>query len=155
MYQDTNRDNKHSFGFTLIELMLSIAIVSLLAGLSLPVYASFNNRNDLDLATQNVASTLRRAETYSRGAKADNSWGVERQSGKVTLFKGTSFVGRDTTFDESTTIPPSVALSGLNEVLFSKLSGLPTTTGNIILTLTTGGSETRTVNINAKGVINY
>ncbi len=149
------KSSRAELGFTLIELMLSITIITLLAGLSLPVYASFTNRNDLDLATQNVAFALRRAETYSRGSKSDSQWGVEFQSNKAILFRGTNFAGRDTSYDEPAVIAPSVALSGLSEVLFNKLSGLPTTTGNIVLSLTTSGGDTRTVNINAKGVVNY
>ena len=154
MRQNVSHTNK-SLGFTLIELMLSIAVIGLLAGLSLPVYASFNNRNNLDLTTQSVATLLRRAETYSRGAKSDSQWGVEIQSSKATLFLGSNFSSRDVTYDEEVTTPSSIALSSLSEVLFSKLDGMPTTTGSVTVSLTNGVSETRTITINAKGVINY
>jgi prepilin-type N-terminal cleavage/methylation domain-containing protein len=140
-------------GFTLIELLLSIAIIGLLVGLSLPVYASFQNRNDLDIAAQNVVGALRRAETYTRGVNGDSQWGVEIQSGAVTLFKGTSFAGRNTNFDEAITIPASISVGGLSEVLFSKLSGAPNATGNITLTANT--NDTRTISINAKGMVDY
>ena len=145
---------KNSFGFTLIELMLSIAILGLLTGLSIPLYATFSNRNSLDLATQNVATLLRRAETYSRGAKLDTQWGVELQSDKATLFNGSNFAGRNVAYDEVVTTSPSVGLSGLNEVLFSKLGGIPQATGSITVTSTNSG-EARMITINAKGVINY
>ena len=71
--------------------MLSIAVISILAGISVPVYTSFNKRNDLDIATQSLVNALRRAEVYSRGANNDSQWGVEIQSGAVTLFKGGDF----------------------------------------------------------------
>ena len=52
-------------GFTLMEVLLSMAIISILVGLSMPFYESFVRRNDLGLATQTVSAMLRRAETYA------------------------------------------------------------------------------------------
>ncbi|KKT34575.1 MAG: hypothetical protein UW24_C0026G0001, partial [Parcubacteria group bacterium GW2011_GWA2_44_12] len=34
-------------GFTLIEVLLSITAIAIIAGISIPVYQSFQNRNDL------------------------------------------------------------------------------------------------------------
>ncbi len=142
-----------SAGFTLVEVLLSVAIITMLTGLSLPLYESFVRRNDLDLTTQSVATMIRRAETYSRGAKSDSAWGVEFQTGTVTLFKGVAFSGHDTSYDETVSIPASITFSGLGELLFTKLSGTPNTTGSLALASTT--NITRTITINAKGVVDY
>ncbi len=141
-------------GFTLIEALLSMLIISILIGLSLPLYASFQDRNNVDLTTQSLAEMLRRAEIYARGVNGDSQWGVEIQPGSAVLFKGASFASRDTSFDESTTIASTVTMGGLTEVLFSKLSGAPNVTGNITL-FATRTNDTRTVNINARGTIAY
>ncbi len=141
-------------GFTLLEVLLSVGIITVLAGISIPVYMSFNNRNDLDLAAQSLADSLRRAETYSRGVSNDSQWGVEIQTGAITLFKGAVFSSRDTSYDEVTILPGSFAVSGLNEVVFAKLSAAPSATGNISLT-SSNLNETRTVTINAKGMVDY
>ena len=140
-------------GFTLIELLLSIAIIGILVGLSMPVYYSFQSRNDLDISVQGVASSLRRAQTYARSSNGDSALSVEIQSSAATLFKGTNFAGRTTTFDEVTSIPSGVTVSGITEVQFAKLTGLPNTSGTITLTSSTNG--TRTITVNAKGVIDY
>ena len=140
-------------GFTLIETLLSVSIISVLAGLSLPVYQSFLARNDLDITAQQVAEAFRRAQVYSRGMKNDSAWSVEIQSGIVTLFRGTDFAGRNTAYDEAISLPGTVTAGGLSEVQFSKLQGLPNTTGSV--TLTTNASETKTVTINAEGMVNY
>lgn len=140
-------------GFTLVELLLSVVIISMITGMSLPVYESFVRRNDLDLTGQNLATTLRRAETYARAVDYDNAWSVEIQSSTITLFQGTSFASRNTAFDETVSIPGSVTLSGLTEVQFAKFSAVPNTTGSVMLTSTT--NDTRTVTINAKGVVTY
>lgn len=141
-------------GFSLIEMLLSVTIIGVLAGLSLPIYGSFQNRNDLDITAESTANALRRAQTYARGSKDDSQWGVEVQSTAITLFKGTSFASRDTTYDETITVASTVGVSGsLTEVLFSKLSGAPSTTGDITLTAIT--NDVRTVSINAKGMVSY
>lgn len=140
-------------GFTLVEMLLSVSIISLLAGLSLPVYASFQNRTDLDIAAQSLASALRRAQIYSRGVSGDAQWGVEIQPGAFTLFKGATFASRDTAYDEVTTVSPSTTVAGVGEVLFTKLSGAPNTTGTV--TLTSINNDVRTITINAKGMVTY
>lgn len=140
-------------GFTLVELLLSVVIITLITGLSLPVYASFVRRNDLDITAQSLAFAIRRAETYARAVDYDNSWGIEVQSSVITLFQGSSFGSRNTAYDETISIPPSVTPSGLGEVQFAKMTAAPNTTGTI--TLTSSTNDTRTVTVNAKGVVTY
>lgn len=140
-------------GFTLIEVLLSVAIIGMLVGISLPVYESFSRRNDLDVTAQGVVSLLRRAESYSRAVKADAVWSVEIQTSSATLFQGTSFASRNTAYDETVAIPSSVAPSGLTEVQFSKLSAAPNTTGTV--TLLSNTNDTRAIAINAEGMVSY
>lgn len=145
---------KSARGFTLIEVLLSVAIISLITGMSLPVLASFNDRNDLDLTAQGIVSQLRRAQTYARAVNGDSQWGVYAQNGSAVLFKGSSYAARDTSYDEPTTISPTVTVTGLSEFLFAKLDGTPSTTGSVTLT-NTNTNETRTITINAKGMVSY
>lgn len=140
-------------GFTLIEVLLSVAIIGLLTGVSLPIYASFANRNDLEVTTENIVRSLRRAQSYSRGVNYDSQWGVAIQSGTIVVFKGATYATRDTAFDEATIIPNNVSTSGFSEVAFSKLYGAPSATANI--NLSTINNDTRTVTLNAEGMVNY
>lgn len=140
-------------GFTLIELLLSIAVMTILIGLSLPVYETFTRRNDIDLTTQTIAETIRRAETEARGVDEDSVWGVNFTATTATLFKGTTYASRDTNFDEVVTLPSSVTQSGLGEMTFAKMTGFPSTTGTLTLTSTT--NTTRQVTVNAKGTVDY
>jgi hypothetical protein len=71
----------------------------------------------------------------------------------VTVFKGASYAGRAAGFDETINLPGSVTATGLSEVTFSKLSATPNTTGSLTLSSTT--NDTRTVTINAKGMVSY
>lgn len=140
-------------GFTLIELLLSVAILTLLSGLSLPVYESFVRRNDLDLTAQSVVSSVRRAGIYARAVDGDSTWGVRFLSTSVTLFRGATYATRDANFDEIIPLPASVSLSGTSEIVFNKLSGTPNTTASVTLSGST--NDTRTITINTKGMVNY
>ena len=142
-------------GFTLLEMLLTISIFTVLAGLSLPLYASFTNRNDLDLDTQQLAGMLRRAETYARTMNGDSAWGVKVQSGSAVLFKGDTYASRDTTADETDSVPSGISFGGtVGEVVFAKFTAAPTTSGTITLT-DTNSNDVRTITLNAKGMVDY
>ncbi len=143
--------NSHA-GFTLLELLLSVAIVALLAGLSLPVYRTLMQKNDLDIATTSVGQSLRRAQVLSQAVDGDTTWGVNTQNYHITIFKGASFAARDTNFDETFDVPITISISGTTEVVFTKFTGLPQTTGTINLST---ANDSRLVTINAKGTITY
>lgn len=140
-------------GFTLLELLLSVTIITMLAGVGLPVYESFVRRNDLDQTTTSVVALLRRAQTYATGVNGDSAWGVSFSASSATLFKGTSFGGRDTNFDETVPMPASLTQSGLSEVQFAKFTATPSTTGSVTLTSTI--NDARTITLNAKGMVTY
>ncbi len=137
----------------MIEVMLSLAIIGVLAGISAPIYQSFQVRNDLDIAAVTIAQSMRRAQVLSEAVDGDATWGVDVRSGSITVFKGATYAGRDTTFDELSPMPTSITPSGFGGAVFAKFTGLPQTTGTI--TLTSNANETRTITINAKGTISY
>lgn len=148
-----NRRAKQQSGFTLLEVMLSVAIIAVLSGLSLPLYESFVRRNDLDLTTQTIVAAIRRAETYARANNGDSLWGVSFQAGTVTLYKGASYATRTSGFDEAIALPGLVTISGLSDINFSKLSAAPSSTGTV--TLTSSTNDSRILTINAKGMVAY
>ena len=140
-------------GFTLLEVLLSLAAITLIAGMSIPVYQSFQVRNDLDIAATTYAQTLRRAQLLSQAVDGDIAWGVYIIGGSITLFRGTAYALRDSSFDEVFDMPASITPSGVAEIVFTKFTGLPQTTG--VVTLTSNINETRTITINVRGMVNY
>jgi len=140
-------------GFTLLELILVIATITVLAGIAIPVYALLQVKNDLDVATNTVTQTLRRAQTLSQAVDGDTTWGVKLQTSDITLFKGVSYSARDTNFDEVYTLSGNVTPTGVSEIVFSKLLGNPNTTGTV--TLTSTNNETQNITIGSKGQLDY
>lgn len=143
---------KKQSGFTLIEVLISLALIMLIMAISVPLYQSFQIRNDLSIAINTTAHMLRRAQLLSQAVDID-SWGVYIQNGRLTLFRGPSFASRNPDFDELVELPSISLASGLSEIVFSKFSGKPQTIGTISLTST--NNEISTLNINEEGIISY
>lgn len=141
-------------GFTLVEILLSIAVMTAIAAFSFPIYQSFQSRNELEIASNTVAQSLRRAQVLSQVMEGDSSWGVKIQSGSVVVFKGASYATRDAAYDESFDFSTQIAGTGVGEVVFSKLEGVPGTTGTITLSSAVN-NESRALVINAKGTASY
>ena len=141
---------KSARGFSLIEVLLSIAMIAILAGLSVPIYNTFQVQNELHIAADTFTQTARRAQSLARSGTHDSDWGVSVQAGQIVLFSGDSYTARDVDRDESFELPTTVTPSGASEVVFDRTDGVPPTTPSITFTGSTGDSEI--VAINAWGV---
>ena len=150
----SNRGNISSpqGAFTLIELLLSIAIIVTLAGFTIPINQLLNVKNDLDMATLSVSQSIRRAQMLSREGAGDSAWGVKLDSGGAILYKGTSYETRDASFDENTPYSSAIVASGLDDISFSKLDGAPQDTGSIRLEVK---PYEKNITINEKGTVSY
>lgn len=144
--RNTNR------GFTLVELLLSIATIGVLSAITAPVWSRIQTKNDLDVAMVTLAHSLRRAQALSVASDGDSVWGVETLSGSITVFKGGSYATRDTTYDEVFDLPAAITVGGPAEITFSKLLGVPSTTGTISLT---DGGDSANIVINSKGTVSF
>ena len=140
-------------GFTMLEVALSVAMMSIIFGMSIPMYRTFSVRNNLDITVNQIAQSLRRAQTLAQVGDGDTSWGVHVGVGSILIYKGISYAARDVAYDEDISIPSNIAHGGLQDVLFSKVTGMPQSTGTFILTSVS--SEIRNVTINQKGMVDY
>lgn len=138
--------------FTLLELLLSISIIVILAGFSLPIYKNLLMKNDLDIAVNIVNASLHRAQILAQSVDSDTTWGLKAQNTSIVIFKGINYASRDAAFDEIFDTSSTISISGLNEIVFTKLSGSPVSTGTINLSTV---SDSRTVSINEKGIVDY
>jgi len=142
-----------SRGFTLVEMLIVLALLGAIAAVGIPVYYTIQGRNDADVAVQSIALSLRRAQLLSEGSSGDSVWGVHMATGTVTVFRGASYASRATSFDEVNDLSPAITASGVNDVTYSKVYGLPSATGTMLLTSKADG--TRTITINTKGGVSY
>ena len=140
-------------GFTMIEIALSLSILLIIFTMTIPAYNKFMVRNDTDIAVMSLVENFRRAQVLSQITDGDSSWGVHVATGSILLYKGINYATRDQAYDEDTSVSASIVFSGLNDVLFSKQTGMPQSVGTTTLTSTT--NEVRNVTINKKGTVDY
>jgi len=143
---------KSGAGFTLIEVLVSISIIAILAGISVPAYKVLQEKNNLETAKITITSALRRAQVLAQASKDDSEWGLHIEAGQGTIFRGADYSSRDIQSDENFSLSLQVAFSGLSDIIFSKLFGFPQTNGAITLT---NANETKDITINQKGLIDF
>ena len=77
---------KNNLGFTMVEMIVSIGIVAMIAGIFLANYRGSDRSNQLNLAAEELASNIRLAQSYSLGlvefeGVTPGAWGVNLKTG--------------------------------------------------------------------------
>jgi len=139
--------------FTAVEVLLVLGTLGISATLTVPMYRQYLLRNDLEIGRQNVAQGIQRAKFLSQVAMNDSSWGFSTDSvpGRGVLFMGSNYATRDTSFDELYSLPNTITVTGVTEVSFSKITGLPDKEGIITLTSISGDQRMVTISIGSEG----
>ena len=135
---------KATSGFTLIELILVIAITLILVSVASPVYGTFLTSTQLNESSVQITQMLREARNQAISRVGDSSYGVFFATDSSTLYKGDSYATRDTNYDYVFVLDDGVSLSTTlsgNEVSYSKGLGEPNNTGTITVTHSTTGSR--------------
>ena len=129
-------------GVTLIELLLVIALVSIIAASVSPFLSRFILQNSLEVSTGYTVGFLRKAQAYSIDGKNDAAWGTCITGPILRLYRGTC---ASPAVSDDYSIPPVTTITGLTDVTFSKRRGEPSIPLTITIA-TTLGSNTITVN---------
>jgi len=122
-------------GFTLIEILIIIGIVAGIFVFSAPYTLTFYQRQIIEEAQNNIIDALQRARHNAVLQKNDSDFGVTLSEvpGSYVIFQGSSYAARDAGQDEIFPIISSISVTGIEDVIFSKLTGLPSVTGTTTL----------------------
>lgn len=136
---------------TLIEILLSLAIITIIFSLSVPFYQTFQIDSAFNTAISDIRQNLYRAESLARNSEEDNSWSLRIENQQIYLYKGNDFLNRKQNFDEITSLPHTINVSGTPDINFNKSTGIPNHTLTINITSTT--HKTANISVNAQGEI--
>ena len=152
-----NLKRNNTSAFTIVELLIVLAILSLLVTLSLSTIVSFGKNQSLALDTQTVVSALRQARSQTLSSKGSLAYGVHFSAPKVTLYTGPTYtVGSSSNeaflLSSTDTILTISLTGGGTDVLFNRLSGDTAQDGTIVIS-SPSLSETKIVTIYKTGLI--
>lgn len=138
----------------MIEVLVAIAIISILTSIGVGGYFAFKKGTEIDINSQQIVNLIRQAQGRSKAMKFDGAWGIKITPNQATIFQGTTFASRTQAYDEVTSFKGLMSVSGITEIVFNKLTGLPTPSSIGTLTVGNGGT-TKNIQINEEGLISY
>ena len=139
-------------GYTLIELLIVIAVLAIILVLSVVVFYTLTRKTDLDTSRDNIISTLNSARNKTLASEGADQYGVYFD----ISTSPDRYILRNTSFEEIHDLPSTIEISigGGSEVVFKRLDGSTDNYGSITIKhLTT--NETRTIYIYPSGEISY
>ena len=151
--------SKKIIGFTLIEIIIVIFILSFLALILVFSLRSFNNKTDLNNVADNIVNLIKLAQSKTLASEGAGKWGVyfnETDPDKYILFKGESYDLRDGSFDKISNLPNSleffdINITGGQEIVFDRIVGTTENSGDLSMRLKSDTTKTKTIYIKTSG----
>ncbi|MDO8594046.1 MAG: prepilin-type N-terminal cleavage/methylation domain-containing protein [bacterium] len=146
-----------SAGFTLIEILVVLAVVGIVAGIGVSSLSNVNTTSALTVEAEKVLSLLAKARSFTLAAKDGVAYGVHIESGKAVLFKGVSYSAGASSnqvqaLHSEVTISTFSLAGGGSEVKFQKLTGSTAEVGTITLRAVRNAQQTKVITVNATGI---
>ncbi len=139
-------------GFTMIDVMLAIAIVTILGAAITPMVNGYLTRGNLSSTTRDIIAAARYAQAQSQAGVDNTTWGIYVNSGNITVYRGASYAARTATYDQNVSYPSGTVVTGTAEYVFARRTGR--TTGGT-LTLTSPSLLTQVITVNSVGMVDY
>ena len=144
-------------GFTLVEILASLAIVGIIAAISVSSFLNFNRKEALELETGKMLSLLAEARALTLSGKDGAVFGVHFETGKAVLFKGATYSAgsagnRELRIHDEVRLSAITLAGGATDVVFKKLTGATAQSGTLTLVSNRDATDTRTITITATGV---
>lgn len=148
-------------GFTLIEIMIVVGITALLGSTVLLSFSSYRQRQVLENSARTIVAVLRDAHQRAVNHEAGKEWGVHFEKGLgggrdyYAFFSGPMYLSpAQLTFLPNPVIFTDPA-SGSKEVIFEKLTGLPSVAITVTIALISDSSISKTITVDSVGKVQY
>ena len=151
------RAAKRQNGFTLIELIIVVAILAALAGLMLPGFNFFQQQRALDAGVQEIINTLRLAQNRTLASEGATNYGVHFASDRFTLFTGSTFnpsaaTNQEHILHQNLSIV-QINLAPSSAVAFERLTGHALDYGSVKIEIINNADKNKTIYISSNGII--
>ena len=154
---------KNSFrAFTLLELLIVVAISAILSGIGITYYATQRRTKTLETVTQDITNYLHYVQQKSIAQQEGKQWGVHFEnpnSGKdfYALYTGTTY----STPIETRYLPVGIEFQeptsgNSTDISFAKLTGADAAGTDQSITIELiGMGSTSTISVSSEGLITY
>lgn len=148
--------SQNSRGFSFVELMVSIGIISLLAIIASYSFGDNLKNKELITITDDIVATLELARSNAITGKGGTAYGVKFNSDSYIGFVGSSYIPSNQSNDVNT-ISSKYAISNNipgadDKIVFSKVKGESNHSSSVTVTISeVGGSLQKQVTIGTLG----
>ncbi len=141
-------------GFSLMEALVGIAIITLALGLSAGTFGLLGQKTEISEAAEEILGTLRLAQNKTLASEGQSSFGVNFSANQFTLFKGIAFNSTDSQ-NEIHNLSSKILISEINLnnqtfAVFERLNGATQNPGYLKLQVK-DSAESLTIFIDASG----
>lgn len=144
-------------GFTLLELLIAVSIITLLGAASLVSFINSRRIRELDSSGQNVLSILRLAQSRALAGEENDVWGVRLELARFILFRGPAFAGSPSA--EIHQLPAAIEIANIalagggQEIIFQKITGRTEQSGTFELRVTDDAAKIFSVTVDSSGKV--
>ncbi len=151
-------------GFTLIELVIVVAILAVLSSALITDFVLWTKKTDVNTASQEFANVLRLAKNKALSSENNSQYGVYLNTlnspSQYILFKGATYATRDSASDNIYSLPKNVEFFGISfgggsEIDFNKLSGTSQQSGSVAVRSKLDTNQSKTIYISSSGVVSF
>lgn len=151
MISRTRQLRRHHDGYSLVELILVIAIMAVLSGIAIPRYGRGTNRYRAEATAKRVVAELQEAQQRARSASAPCTIAFSTSTSIITITNPTTGGVAGRTSQISLNVPPYVstirsATFGSGSSLTFSGYGKPSNAGTIVVG---SGTELKTITLSA------
>lgn len=119
-----------SRGFTLIEILMVMAIASILFGIGIVYYNSFKERSDISIWANKTIGVISSAKQKTVQSEKELNYGIHLDNDKFTLFEGEAYDVASSS-NEIYNLPASLEIASISLVLATSNIIFERLTGNI------------------------
>ena len=143
-------------GFTALEMLISLAIMALVASLIMSSMINYRKNRSLENAADQIEAYLQQARSRTISSEYQSSYGVHFSSSGIVMYKGsyaTSQENKQIAFDSYVEISTISINGGGSDVYFHRLTGVATTTATIVVRLKDDPTKQKTIQVNSAGIV--
>ncbi len=138
--------NDRQHGFTVLEVLISIAVFGILSSISLSGYQASRQRSVLTSQVNVLSGLIRDTQRLSIAAEKGQAWKLKCSGATVSQYLQTSAIP-----ERMVELAEPVSCVHEGEITFSKLTGTPVTPATFEVSMPGVGS--RTITVTASGAV--